>query len=342
VLSAAMILLPSVPFYARNLVFFGSPYGPTWGVPNDKVSVAGVTSVAIRNIALHSQTPLSGVAFDAFNSGALGILRMFHEVLGVPVDDLRFSMLKANAFQAKRVFHEDYTGNPLHLVLFLAFLPIVLVEVFRTSSGFREARRRVIARRAGPLMGSVVVGFVALSGYLKWQPWGSRMDLPLFVLACIPLGCVVAGLRRTVRGILLTGFLSYALTAVFLNASRPVSPPLSTLPFDRRAAYFANRRDLLKPYMEISRTIKAVGCHEVGYRIGSDPFEYPFWVLLAEGGYSFRFEHVDFVSHPSHRLRDMAFKPCAIISPDAVADYEGNFEDVRFGVYHLYVERYAP
>jgi hypothetical protein len=342
VLSAALILLPSMPFYVRNIAFFGSPYGPTAGYRNDELSAVGVTSNVIRNVALHSQVPLSGVIFDTFNSGALGILRMFHEVLGVPVDDMHFSMLKANAFRPTHVFHEDSTGNPLHLALFVTFLPIALVDVFRWSTGFREARRRVVACRAVPLMWCVVVGFVIVSGFLKWQPWGSRLDLPLFILACVPLGGLVAGLRRTVRGILLICFLSYALTAVCLNASRPVSPPLSTAPFDRRAAYFANRPDLLKPYMEISQAIKAVGCHQIGYRIGNDPFEYPFWVLLSEGGYRFRFEHVDIASHPSQRLRDMSFNPCAIISPDAVASYEGTFEDVRFGSYHLYVGRRTP
>ncbi len=348
VLSAAVIFLPSMPFYARNLAFFGSPYGPTRGHTNDQVSVAGVTSVVIRNIALHSQVPLPGVAFSAFNAGALGILRMCHKVLGVPVDDPRFSLLKKDAFQPNDCglrgrgiaypFHEDCTGNPLHLVLFLTFLPIVLVGVFRRSSGFREARRRLSVRRAGPLMGSAAIGFVALAGVFKWQPWGSRLDLPLFVLACIPLGGLVAGLRRTVRGLLMVGFFSLAFTAVCLNATRPVMPLLQTTPIDRRAAYFANRPDLLKPYLEISRTIKAVGCHQIGYRVGQragiDEFEYPFWALLAEGGYWFRFEHVDVVSRPGHDLRDVSFKPCAIIASDPVG---GDFSSFR-----LYLERLAP
>ncbi|MEO8056512.1 MAG: glycosyltransferase family 39 protein, partial [Acidobacteriota bacterium] len=125
VLSAALVGLPSLPFIARNLATFGSPYGPTRGHTNEQVSPTGVASVAIRNAALHAQAPLPGAFFGAANSGALGFLRACHGVLGIPVDDPRFSLRRRDAFRPNdcglrargftSAFHEDCTGNPLHL-----------------------------------------------------------------------------------------------------------------------------------------------------------------------------------------------------------------------------------
>jgi 4-amino-4-deoxy-L-arabinose transferase-like glycosyltransferase len=322
-LAAVLIGLPSLPFLARNLAYFGSPYGPTRGHTNEQISPAGLASVAIRNVALHSQVPLPGAFFEAANTSALGFLRACHGVLGIRVDDPRFSLKGKDAFLPNdcglRVrgniypFHEDCTGNPLHLLLFLVFLPIALVTAVRRPTGPRGTRRRLRARRAGVLMASAGVACLALAAYLKWQPWGARLDLPAFVLACIPLGGLVAESRGPVRGLLLSVMATLALAAVCLNATRPVSPRLLTTPVDRRASYFANRPDLLQPYLQIVRAIRDAGCRRIGYEAGRDPFEYPFWALLGEGGYSFRLEHVGVVEPPGRDIHDASFRPCAVI-----------------------------
>ena len=320
VFSAVLVLLPSTPFYVRNLVYFGpgSPYGPAHGLPNEELSVVGVTSNLLRYSALHGQIPLSGAVCDAFNASVLGLLRKCHEVLPVSINDPRFTIEKGNAFQPKHKFHEDITGNPLHFILFLLFLPLAVLTACRTSAGAREGRQRVAVRRALPLMLCVAAGLVTVWGYLKWSPFACRYDLALFVVACIPLGGLVAGLQRGLRGVLLLACVALAFTAICLNAIRPVAPLLNETSVDRRASYFANRPDLLTSYVEISRAIKAAGCHQIGYRpgtIGAYQFEYPFWVLLGEGGYSFRFEHVGVVSPSGRAFRDASFSPCAIISP---------------------------
>ena len=335
VLAAVLVGLPSLPFIARNLAYFGSPYGPTRGHTNEQFSPTGVASVVIRNAALHAQVPLPGAFFGAANAGALGFLGACHGMLGIPVDDPRFSLRMKDAFRPNdcglgargftSAFHEDCTGNPLHLVLFLVCLPITLVAAVRRSPGSPGLRRRVIARRASVLMASAAVAFLAMSAYFKWQPWGARLDLPVFMLACIPLGGLLAELRASVRAVLLFVMAALAVAAASLNAIRPVSPRLLATPVDRRASYFANRPDLLQPYSQIVRAIRDAGCRRIGYEAGRDPFEYPFWVLLGEGGYPFRFEHVGVAGS-----RDVSFKPCAVISPgDGVG---------QPGPYRLYLE----
>ena len=331
VLSAALVLLPSMPFYARNLAFFGpgSPYGPSHGLPNEEVSVVGIASNLLRYSALHGQLPLSGAVCDAFNSGTLGILRTCHEILPVSVNDARFTIEKGSPFQANHRFHEDITGNPLHLILFLVCLTAAVFVVCRKSVGAGGERRRAAVRRALPLMCCVAVGLLTVWGYLKWSPFACRYDLALFVVACVPLGGLVAGLGRSVRGVLLLAFFALAFSAVCLNAIRPVAPLLLAQPFERRAAYFANRPDLLKSYVEISRVIRDAGCRQIGYRpgkTGAYQFEYPFWVLLGEGGYAFRFEHVGVVSPSGRELRDAAFRPCAIISPEEAPGRRAAFQ----------------
>src|SRR5215510_12937623 len=66
----------------------------------------------------------------------------------------------------------DRTGNPLHLAL-------ILVAVAVIAAG-GEGRRP--SRLAGYIL-ALVLAVVLFSLLLKWQPWHSRLHLPLFVLA---------------------------------------------------------------------------------------------------------------------------------------------------------------
>ena len=73
-------------------------------------------------------------------------------------------------------YHEDLAGNFLHAALMLLAIGFMLIGPGRGGD----------IRRAFAL--ALVVGFVLFCIQLKWQPWGSRLQLPLFVLGAPLIG----------------------------------------------------------------------------------------------------------------------------------------------------------
>jgi hypothetical protein len=164
-------------------------------------------------------------------------------------------------------FHEDYAGNPLHLLLAAA------AGCALAFAGPRPARAYVAA---------LALSAAALCIGLKWQVWISRLQLPVFVLAC-PLIGVAAGrlpprVGRACGALLLVVALPWALR----NQTRRLIGPGSIFVTPRIEQYFANQPALLTPYRHAARAVAAAGCTEAGLIAGGDDYEYPLWVLMAE------------------------------------------------------------
>jgi hypothetical protein len=151
---------------------------------------------------------------------------------------------------------------------------------------------------------SVVAGFLLFSLLLRWQPWHSRLQLPLFVLFAPVAGAVIAGLHRKWLIPGLTGLFSLAaLPWLLCNVSRPLISlssfvpgyPGSILVVPRQSGYFANRPELEKTYRDFARSITMRGVKNIGLDTGGigNSWEYPLWVLTRTKGLAGpRIDHV--------------------------------------------------
>ncbi len=261
-------------FWARNTAAFGSPIGSrahTAFYANDVLAPAVTASNVIRNAGLHVRIPLPAV-------------RRVHELLRLDMNDpgTSFNAERFDKMQ-RRLLHEDYAGNEVHAVLLILSILAALVAVRR--------RPRVSAYAM-----ALVVGFIVFCAYLKWQPWASRLHLPLFVLGAPLIGRVVEGaagvsLARAAAAVPLIG----ALCWVLFNESRPLFKPIlpvnltgaiprendpTLLDTSRLDGYFWNRPDIRGPYAAAAARVKAAGCRDVGVALGGDDYEYPLWVLF--------------------------------------------------------------
>jgi hypothetical protein len=209
VVSALLIALAlNAPHWARNLATFGSPLGPgASGSPgrendrltNDALSPGILASNVIRNLSLHAGTPSRKV-----NRALESAVERGHEWLGVAIDDPRSTRL----YSDRRFMIEgdstdpDRAGNPLHLLLVAA-------------AAARIALWRPARRSPGPAWYGVALaaGALLFCLVLKWQPWHSRLQLPLFVLAAPLVSVALEG----AYGLILT-----ATVLLTLQAARPL------------------------------------------------------------------------------------------------------------------------
>jgi hypothetical protein len=304
-----IVLLTNIGFYARNSELFGRPLvslqGRGFEPVNEAFTASLFFSTAVRNVALHLGTPIHGI--DVQTEAAI---RRLHAWLGVGVQDPRSTWPGTRFRVPPFSTNEDRAGNPLHLLLVFASATLCL---------FRENLRSNGLLRYLAALGAAASLF-ALT--LKWEPWHSRLHLPLFVLACPFIATVLTRTlnRKAMAGVGLV-FVLASLPWLFVSRSRPILGGHSVLTTPRIRQYFRVRPDIHGPYEAweaMASMIEASGCRSVGVFSNQDGWEYPLWVLLGrtDGRKLGEIEHVG-VDNISARL--VARSPFAQFSPCAVA-----------------------
>jgi hypothetical protein len=165
-------------------------------------------------------------------------------------------------------------------------------------------------------------GFLLFCALLKWNPWNSRYQLSLFVLAS-PFVAAVLFKRLNEKVIVIIAFalLLSALPWVLFNSSHSLGGDQTIWNRTRLDQYFNNRPELRDAYLGAAHFVKVNKCSQIGLDIGSNDWEYPFWPLLNPGANeAIRIEHVH-VKNESGLISVLPyfsrFSPCAIISSRA-------------------------
>ena len=294
--------------YSRNFRIYGSPLGPDrdgdirYG--NISVSLPSVLSIIVRNVALHV-----GTGYQTLDSAAeKGIVRL-HTYLGIDINDPDTTWPGTAFHVTPSRLNEDFTGNPVHLVLIVGSVGMLV-------SLARLRRRRELVLYAVAL----VMAFLLFCFVLRWQPWHSRLHLPLFVLWSALIAVVLSTWQRVLYPIALVVFFA-AMPSMLWNSVRPLLGGESIVTRDRVYQYFKNRPDLREPYMQVMRSIQKRGCSAIGLVTSANGFEYPLWVLAASSTENrVRIEHVAVRNQSAvaaHRHSSPPFKPCAIIALEA-------------------------
>ena len=302
----------NAPHYARNLDAFGTFLGQNAaGEPyiNERFSMSILSSNVMRNLGLHLGTPQ-----PRLNVALQRAVSVLHRWIGVPVDNppatwpgFHFEILPPNRM-------EDFAGNGPHLLLTIA-------------SGVLLVWRQFADRLRIRYLACLILAFLLFNLLLRWQPFHSRLQLPLFVLAAALVACAFERANAVVLFVVasLLAVLSWAYLTD--NESRP--------PVGQRALYKVTRVEQRVAHTGASRPeylvatafLRSTGCLHVGLVLGPDDPEYSLWDLLPEVRLRGRFEHV-LVSNASARFvnRQAAFHPCAIIRT-----IEGPVESVTVG-----------
>jgi hypothetical protein len=168
--------------FARNLAQFGSPISSARvheRLVNETFSPAAVVSTVVRNLMLHAATPS-----DAANRALLSATIRFHQWIGIDINDPRTTFNNARSpFTVEAMpLDEDHAGAPFHLFLAVAVAPLLLWR----------------CRRDGLLLAAALTTcavFVLFCAVVKWQPWHTRLHLPVVSLFAALGGTLFGRLR---------------------------------------------------------------------------------------------------------------------------------------------------
>jgi hypothetical protein len=305
-----LALLITCGHFMRNYDSYGHPLSTEGEAYKNEASAAiAVSSNLLRNAALHTGTPFTVV--NALQARILGWL------LGPEIDNPQTTW-QARPFRIPFSFHEDAAGNLLHAGMFILaalMLPIV----------WRRQERWAWLPYAAALAGGVILYCLLL----KWQPWGSRLQTPLFVMAAPLLVLILSQaplVTRPFRRLGLPGCLAgYAILFAVYNESRPLASAGSP-GVDRDRAYFTNRQYLEEDYGAVIQFMAGNHPGEVGLFFQRDDWEYPLWAISRrmEDGTRLSFRHIG-VDNESAALAIGAVLPRYVIATRPIGDWKNGF-----------------
>jgi hypothetical protein len=279
---------------------------PDWTMyVNTTLDPRAVASNAVRNATLHLTVPSARV-----NGWVEYAVAGIHRAMRFDPNDRRTTL--GEPFPAYHVgpflLHEDFVGNPLHFVAAL----VAGVIVWRRRGASGDAAGLWAALTAASALAFVVA--------LKWQPWNSRLHLPLFVLTCPLVGMAFEG-RRRLAAACATAFCVLALPSLLMTWPRTLVGEGNVLTAPRVAQRFRNHPKLQPVYEAAADHVREMRCTRVGMVFGWDGPEYPLWPLLQERlGRDARLEHA-LVANASGRLAPpLADAPCALVVVGRVRD----------------------
>jgi hypothetical protein len=295
---AIIAVAVNVGFYMRNMWLNGSPLGlgeypPADATPSSTANSIwtgpSIVSNMARNLAQQMGTPSGRV--NRFIDRTTICL---HRFLGIGISDPRTTFRGSPEFRLNGLsFHEDLAGNPLHVLLIASVILLLL-------STPQLRGRRVLLVYATAMVSQLLI----YSLLLRWQLWGSRLQLPMFVLWAPLVGAVMSRALKTKVGFLTACVLLVLATPYVLwNSARPltawtagdllVRSRRDIWHVDRDSMYFSNGPWLLDSYTNAARFVKSTNCTAIGLLMGENDLEYPFWVLLHAGDTrAVRIEHV--------------------------------------------------
>lgn len=241
---------------------------------NDSRSPATLVSNLVRNSAIYLGTPSGQV-----NAQTARPVRSLLELLGIDADSAQ-TTFPGQTFTVPRAGPDESHGPSILLFLLLlwAIPAALLVRSLRTP-----------LRSAWALM--LVAQILVFALLIKWQPWHSRLHLPVALLAVPLVAVLLAALTADRRRSIVTGAVVAVASLMaplflFFNADRPLigySGHPSVLTTPRSDQYFAARPELAAPYQRIADFVNAHGYRQVAMTGGPEDWYYPLSALLGSG-----------------------------------------------------------
>lgn len=242
-----------------------------------KYGIRPTLSNVIKNIKVHMVTPSAKVN-QAIDQTVVSV----HKLIGIDVDDPELSYADDKKMHFKMPLHEDHAGNFLHTLMIFFCLFASFKLLFKKEN--EDIRIHAIC---------LLCGFLIFTIFCKWQPWISRLQLPLFIYFTPLCSITLTQKNKYISFIIGIVLFLASLPWMLKNESRPMIGPKNIFNRERTSQYFANRDALEESYKNAAEYITSLEIKNLGILCSPDDWEYPIWILLKSlVTPSLRIEHI--------------------------------------------------
>ncbi|MCJ7716282.1 MAG: glycosyltransferase family 39 protein, partial [Anaerolineales bacterium] len=335
--------------FLRNYNLYGHPLSTANNrITTDNLSLTTTYANLIRNAAVQLATPLPMV------NGM--IVSATEWVLGQNINNTD-ATFEAEKFSVDFRINSDYSGNLIQMILLTLSLVLLPWMVKKKKSALFLYLMAVIA------------AIVLFNVSIKWQPWGSRLITPIFMLGS-PLIAIL--IDKTISSkklisLLVVGMFLFSVPFLLLNSTRPLVPffeddsilytnwvrkffsdnpnkyaafskivaPFfkgrSILYTDREMLYFLSNFSTYYDYNRAMRFIREEQPPEVGLLLSNDDWEYPIWVFSGThaGEGEIEFRHIDVEDISNNLQQDQLPLPTLVL---ATREFDQSIAGVEYEI----------
>lgn len=286
------IFLIQSRFFMQNYTIYGNflgshilSDGSVLEYTNKDLTVQKIFANTLKNLLIH-------IPFPVINNQVYESIVSLNNRMGLEINEPDITCC-GTEFKIAAVIYpqEDIVSNTFHLLLiFLAGI------IFFRVKDKKEIKAVYILS---------VLSFILFSAVLKWQPYHSRLEIPMFIAGSIASILLTGTKNLKVLYILLVPTLFLAFAVLIFNVSRPYvsyslfydhikqfSKAYSVIPEafyirPRTEQYFNAEYFWYEPYKNTAFPLRDQnGTIKISFDV-MDDFEYPLWVLLKENKINF-------------------------------------------------------
>ena len=253
--------------WMRNWQTYGSPLGSarSW-IGNSTLAFPGLVSNVMRNLTLHMGTP-----GETLNAGLQELVTNAHAWLDIDPNDPRTTYVGLRYGVVYRPGGEEYTPAGAHLAL-VAIMLIMAAPLRRQLNAQQYFRYLLIP----------CGGFVLFCWLLKWQPWHSRLHVPLICLFMPPLAVMLTETSmRFVRPVLVAGIL-LALYPSFVVNYRPLFGERRVFKTERTIQMFFSAPSDLEGSVAAAKLTAEINPSAIAFCFEGMQVEYPLQRLILD------------------------------------------------------------
>ena len=274
------------PFFVRNFAAHGRVFAPEGAVVwNADTSAPAIAASAAKHLASNLTTPF-GALNDLLAHAVRGAFGAAADSPGNAWPNAPFTLAYSQ--------HEDLAANALHLALAACAL------------GAAWVGRRRLPSVMWAWFGALLAGAVLVGALLRWNPWITRLHVPLILAATPWMAVALAAWPARCWVVLQTVLLVGCVPFLLENETRPLIGLTRDSCWNRSRAelYFSQHPLHRRDYVRAISHLRDTGVGEVGLLLGEDDPEYLLRVLAknpADADAPPAFRHVGVVND-SRRL----------------------------------------
>lgn len=228
---------------------------------NEEMNFTFFSSNLMKNIGLHMGYPFNSIYED--------FILNIHKKIDVSIDEPKLNFLGTKYNTKKSIdTNEDLVPNSFHLMIILIASFVIIVN-------------SICKKKYTELILLIIVIFQVFFFclYLKWQPWHTRLHIPIFILSSAFIGLIHNDLKRFSFLKYLTIFLFANFTFYFIyNNTRPIITNTKYtkkiyIEDSRYKKYFSNQLYLYPEYYSIQAKMDEINVKKVGLDLSD--WEYP-------------------------------------------------------------------
>lgn len=231
---------------------------------NEKMNIKLLSSNILKNTGLHLGYPIYKESDY--------LIKLYHNKLDIDIDSPENNYSGMN-YQVSQdlITHEDGVCNTTHLLLFFGAIFSLCIASIRN---IRQNANVLL------LLSCLLIQFIIFSGFLKWQPWHTRLHIPLFMIATILISVAIEKTKFFKYILILTiPILVFSFYFFFVyNNLRPIInnhtyTKTIKISDSRFKNFFANQPNLYAQYSNVLNRMYQEAPKKVGVMISD--WEYP-------------------------------------------------------------------